>query len=146
MLIGVLRPGRTTADCDVMVYAPAEAMGAVELAAERVATELGFSENWLNSEAQLRRDTLPDGWKGRRHHLGDHGRLRAYAISRVDLIAMKVIAGRPQDLDDIEAMKVREEEVLFVRDHLTRLESRGTDPEQIADARALLDDLEVHDS
>ena len=125
VLIGVLRPGRTTADCDVMVYAPAKAMGAVELAAERVAMELGFSGNWLNSDAQLRRDTLPDGWEGRRHHLGDHGNLRVYALSRLDLFAMKVVAGRPQDLDDLEAMKVRQEELRFVRDHLTRLEAPG---------------------
>lgn len=49
MLTGLLPPSRVTTDCDVMIYMPEDALTHVELAAEKVAGELGLVPNWLNS-------------------------------------------------------------------------------------------------
>jgi hypothetical protein len=145
MLSGLLPSARTTTDCDVMACVPEDAMGAVERAAEQVAEELGLPSTWLNSNVQLRRDVLADDWRSRRVWIGAWGRLRAYAVSRVDLIAMKVLAGRAQDLEDIRAMKPRTDDVEFVRRYLDGLPAKGTTREQIADAREVLESLEVND-
>lgn len=145
MLTGLLPPARTTTDCDVMAYVPEDAMGAVENAAEQVARELGLAATWLNSNVQLRRDALPDDWQTRRVWIGTWGQLRVFAVSRVDLIAMKVLAGRAQDLEDIRSMKLRPDDVEFVRRYLDGLPAKGTTPEQIAEAREVLQSLEVDD-
>lgn len=145
MVTGVLSPLRTTADCDVMVYTPEEAMVAVELAAAKVAEEMDLPANWLNSDVQLRLDTLPDGWEARRVWVDTFGKLRVFAASRLDLIAMKVVAGRAQDLDDLRDMKVRRDEVGFVRQYLDALSEKGTKQQQIDDAVDVLETLELHD-
>lgn len=146
MLTGLLPRARTTTDCDVMAYVPEEAMGAVENAAEEVASELGLAATWLNSNVQIRRDALPDEWQSRRVWIGTWGQLRVFAVSRVDLIAMKVLAGRVQDLEDIRSMRPRPDDVEFVRRYLDGLRAKGTTPGQIAEAREVLESLEVHDS
>jgi len=94
---------------------------------------------------QLRADTLPKGWKQRRIHIGDFGTLRVFAVSRVDLIAMKVIAGRAQDLEDLRALRIRPDDVSFVRAYLTDLRAQGTAADRIEDATAVLDSLRVHE-
>lgn len=144
MVTGVLPASRTTIDCDVMVYAPPDAMADVELAAAEVARELLLPPKWLNSDVQLRLDALPVGWMSRRIAVGVFGRLRVWAASRPDLIAMKVLAGRPQDLEDLKAMKVRADDVEFVRVFLDGLAKKGTTAGEIASARELLDALEIH--
>jgi hypothetical protein len=145
MVTGVLPPSRTTTDCDVMVCAPARAMEAVERAAEVVAAEMGLSERWLNSDVQIRLDALPDGWESRRVLAGSWGRLRVWAASRVDLIAMKVLAGRAQDLEDLRVLRVRQDDVVFVRRYLDAVGLKGAAAEQIADAVELLTSLKIHD-
>ncbi|MCP3981603.1 MAG: hypothetical protein GY716_20070 [bacterium] len=145
MVTGVLASGRVTTDCDVMVYIPPDAMSAVELAAGTVASEMSLSPTWLNSDVQLRLDALPDGWKQRQIHVGTYGRLRVYAASRLDLIAMKVLAGRDQDIEDLQAMRIRQDDAEFVADYLDSLDSKGTKPEQIEEAKVLLDSLDVHE-
>jgi hypothetical protein len=143
MLTGLLPPARTTTDCDVIASVPEDAMGAVELAAAQVAGELGLSETWLNSEVQLRRDALPDGWQTRRIVIGAWGQLRVFAVSRIDLIAMKVLAGRAQDIEDLRSMKPRADDVEFVRRYLDSLPAKGTRLHEIAEARELLASLEI---
>ena len=125
MLTGLLPAARITTDCDVMDYSPADSMVRVELAAERVADELGLPKRWLNSDAQIRIDTLPSGWKKRRVLVGTFGPLRVFAASRPDLIAMKILAGRAQDLEDLQALKVRSDDAEFVRGHLATLATRA---------------------
>lgn len=144
MVTGVLPASRTTTDCDVMVYIPPSAMAAVELAADLVASELQLAPRWLNSDVQIRLDALPDGWERRRILVGVYGRLRVSAVSRRDLIAMKVLAGRAQDLEDIISLRVRFDEAEFVRSYLDRLADKGTTQEQINDARLLLASLKLH--
>ena len=145
MLTNQLGQNRVTTDCDVMVYLPEHAMAVVELAAEQVAERLELSPTWLNSNVQLRADSLPDGWESRRIWIGDYGLLRVYAASRLDLIAMKVLAGRDQDLEDLDAMRVRQDEVPFVREFLDTLPEKGTHQYEIDAAYELLDSLDLHD-
>lgn len=144
MVTGVLPAGRTTTDCDVMVYLPKEALAAVETAASQVADEMELAAHWLNSDVQLRRDALPDDWQSRRVLVGVYGQLGIYAVSRPDLIAMKVLAGRPQDLEDLATMKPRQDELDFVDAYLTGLVAKGTRREQIEDARLVLSTLDAH--
>lgn len=143
MLTGLLPSARTTADCVVMAYLPEDAMAAVEMAAEQVSKELGLAPTWLNSNVQIRRDALPHGWLTRRLWIGTWGQLRVFAVSRIDLIAMKVLAGRAQDLEDIRSMKPRSDDIAFVRHYLDGLPVKGTTPAQIAEAREVLESLEI---
>ena len=128
-----------------MVHIPPEAMTRVELAAREVATELELAPGWLNSKVQMRLDALPDGWEQRKISVDTYGRLRVWAASRPDLIAMKVLAGRDQDIEDLQAMRVRTDDVQFVHEYLDALADKGTKQEQIDDAQELLASLEVHD-
>ncbi|MCA9290385.1 MAG: hypothetical protein KDA25_04605 [Phycisphaerales bacterium] len=145
MVTGVLARGRATTDCDVMICIPPDAMSTVERAAGTVAEEMNLSPTWLNSDVQLRLDALPDGWAQRRIHVGTFGRLRVSAASRPDLIAMKVLAGRDQDIEDPHALRIRPDDVDFVDDYLDSLGDKGTSPEQVDEARVLLQSLETHE-
>jgi hypothetical protein len=73
--------------------------------------------------------------------VGQYGRLKVWAASRPDLIAMKVLAGRPQDVEDLQQMSVEAHEVALVRQHLAGLEAKGTDPQQVQEAHELLGSL-----
>jgi len=141
ILTGALPVDRYTIDCDVMDYAPPEALGAVELAAGKVAAEMSLRHDWLNSDVQIRRDTLPDGWRERRVLVGKFGRLHVYAAGRFDLIAMKIVAGRPQDLDDLGKLAPTNEELDRIAGHLALLSKRGTRQDQIDEAMTLLESL-----
>lgn len=141
MLTGVLAASRTTFDCDVMAYVPKSACIEVETAAEHVAKDLGLAEHWFNSDVRMRADALPRGWEKRRLPVGEYGRLRVMAVSRLDLIAMKALAGRAQDLEDLRSMRVREDELEFVRQHLGNLAERGTTADEIEDARVLVEQM-----
>ncbi|MBL0870482.1 MAG: hypothetical protein IBJ18_07905 [Phycisphaerales bacterium] len=58
---------------------------------------------------------------------------------------MKVLAGRAQDLEDIRSMKPRRDDVEFVRRYLDGLARKGTAGDQIAEAREVLDLMEIDD-
>lgn len=146
VLTGVLRADRTTTDCDIMVYEPTAAMAAVELAAQQVAQELDLNPDWLNSNVQIRVDSLPTGWRQRRILIHEQGSLRLFAASKSDLIAMKVLAGRDQDLEDIHDMQMNADDKRFVQAYLSELAAKGTSQEQIENAKALLMILPVHES
>jgi len=139
MLTGLLGPGRTTSDCDVIDYNPAASWTDVEMLAERLGKELGLPDRWFNSNVQMRMDCLPDGWKSRRQHVFRGNRLSVYAISRPDLIAMKFMAHRQNDMEDLDELDVRRDDIEFVRKYLQELPGKGTPQDQILEARAILD-------
>jgi hypothetical protein len=141
MLTNLLAPNRTTVECDVMVYQPESAMAA----AERVAAEQGLVANWLNSDVQMLVGRLPEGWRARRVFVGEFGKLRVWAANRLDLLAMKVIAGRAQDVEDIRAMRMRADEAPFVRGYVESLRGKEMEGSSIEDALELLDALELHE-
>jgi hypothetical protein len=149
LLIRALPAAWTTADVDLLHVSAAEDRDAVLEAAADVARQLSLPNDWLNDWSSLFSWTLPDQWQKRRLHVGTFGRLIFYAASRLDLIAMKFMAHRPQDLEHLEQMKVRSDDLDFVRiylDALARLYREGRDSEkarQIEMARQYVDGWEV---
>lgn len=124
MITGELPPDRTTEDCDVIDYTPAEAKLAVEHAARVVAGEIGLPDGWLSSQVRQLK-VLPDGWRNRRQQVGLFGKLHVYAIGRLDLLATKCYANRPEDREDIFTMQPTAEELDFVHTYLTMLRVPG---------------------
>jgi len=139
MMTGQLARERTTGDCDVIKYHPAEAWHWVELEAEKVGNELGLPQGWFNSQVQIRADSLPSGWEGRRVLVHQGHRLSVYAAGRADLIAMKFFAHRPQDLLDLVELKVTAADVAFVRSFLLSARESGSHAGEIAEALEVLD-------
>ena len=139
MLGDLLPPSRVTQDCDVMNYAPLEAQNAVLNAARQVAHGRGLPENWLNFQA-MSLNVLPDGWKSRRVYIGTFGRVSIYAAGRIDLLCMKFYANRPQDREDIVAIKPTMDELEYIRKYLDmlKLPSRLADLDQVESAVTLL--------
>lgn len=133
MLTGDFGPGRSTVDCDVIRYDPAEVRELVETTAGQVAARERWNTDWFNSRV-MELDVLPAGWRSRRRLIGRFGVLTVYALGRLDLLATKFFASRPQDRDDIRDLNPTAEELYSVGRYLEqmRLPSRG----------AHLDDLE----
>jgi hypothetical protein len=143
MLSGMLNPSRTTIDCDVIAYAPAGAAAEVERIARELAAERQLPKQWLNSAAQAWADALPDDWVSRRVFIIQHGCLRIYSIGRFDLLAMKLIAGRPQDVEDLQALRMTIEEAAALRHHLDHWRHDHWPAGAIREARELLLALEA---
>ena len=143
LLTGLLPPSRTTLDCDVMVYAPPNAWHAVEQAALAVGRELGLPTSWLNSVVQMRIDSLPHGWRDRRIIIGKFGLLHVWAVSRIDLIAMKFIAHRAQDLEDLASLNVTADDIKFVERFVQSLRAGRTPSQEVDEAIEILRDWQV---
>jgi hypothetical protein len=143
MLTGQLPPQRVTLDCDVMHYDPVQAQKPVLEAANRVADEQGLPKNWLNSKA-MQLNILPDGWQSRKVLIAEYGMLTIYAVGRLDLLAMKFYANRPQDRQDIIHMKPTPDEIGYVRKYLNMLKvpSRQADLDQVVSAMQLVNAME----
>jgi hypothetical protein len=124
VLINALPADWTTADVDTIHFRAAEDRDAVLDAAEAAGHELSLPADWLNDWGGLFAWTLPDDWESRRVFIGTFGRLRVYAVSRQDLIAMKFIAHRPGDLEHLERMDVTHDDLEFVRRYLNSLADR----------------------
>ena len=139
MLTGQLPPQQVTLDCDVMDYNPKLVEKTVLEAAVRITDKLGLPENWFNSKA-MQLNVLPDGWQSRKVLIAEYGTLTVYAIRRLDLLAMKFCANRPQDRLDILHMKPTPDEVDYVRKYLDMLQlpSRQADLDQVVSAIQLV--------
>lgn len=140
-LTGLL-PRRVTVDCDVALHTPRAAWSALARAAAQVAVSLGLPADWLNPETETLAHRMPDGWRDRATEIGRYGSIRVVALGRRDLIAMKFIAGRAADLEDLGALGVTATEGEFVRAYLRDLERKhpGREREQVRDALSLLED------
>lgn len=67
-------------------------------AAAVVAHEMGLPRGWLNEQAAMFAPRTAD-W--RRSDVFDHPNLRLFVIEASQLLAMKALAGRPTDLEDL---------------------------------------------
>ncbi len=146
MLTGVLSASRTTIDCDVMISAPPGAVARLEEVARTVADDMGLSKTWLNDDATLVRWKLPEGWMTRRVLVLEEGKLRVFAASRTDLIALKALAGRDQDLEDLRTLGVTKDDAAFVRAHLDGYAGTPAGNKYrrtIDDARVIIDAMEA---
>jgi len=100
---------------------------AVLVAAEEVSRELSLPPSWLSEDVGLYVWTLPQGWENRRRKVGVYGRLKVYAASRFDLIAMKFIAHRERDREHLMQMNVTSHELNSVRKYLDELSKQHPD-------------------
>jgi len=144
VLAGYLAPHRTTVDCDVMVWAPREAWSHLVRAARNVADAFDLPDGWLENASRVFVHTLLPGWESRRVRVLESGRLTLRAPSRVDFIAMKLIAGRDVDLDDVLHMRMTKQEHEFIRSRFLEWPEEhfasGTIPGAIDRLDAILDD------
>ncbi|MCA9284851.1 MAG: hypothetical protein KDA22_06545 [Phycisphaerales bacterium] len=118
LLSGSLSPDRTTTDCDVLSVDPSDAKPVVLAAAQAVAEQIGLGETWLNDGGAPWADGLPRGWRDRCREVLRSGPLIVHAIGRVDLMALKLLAGRAQDIEDLVALQLSPAEVTFLGEHL----------------------------
>ena len=88
-------------------------------------------------------DVLPSGWRSRRVDIGSSNRLHVWCVGRLDLLAMKVYAGRMQDRDDVLSMHPTPEELAFIRRYLDQLKvpSRRANLDQVQSALRFVDAL-----
>lgn len=94
---------RATRDIDVVVLRgdSAELRNAVK----SVARECNLPEDWLSDAAKGFADILPPDFYHRLTPLEyQFQRLRLYALGRPEQVAMKVVALREQDLEDLELL------------------------------------------
>ncbi len=94
MLSGLLPTDRSTVDLDVMDVTPPEVFDLCCHFAPRVAEECGISPSWFDSTAHTIRHTMLDGARDRTVFIGEFGPLGVRAITRIDLISLKLIAGK----------------------------------------------------
>jgi hypothetical protein len=88
---------RSTRDVDALI----QPHGAVLAEAEAVALELGLPRWWLNEQAS---SYVAPGADMQAPLVFDHPGLRVHAASAPHLLAMKVLAGRRRDADDIRSL------------------------------------------
>ncbi len=86
---------------------------------------------------------LPVGWQGRCEEVDQFGPLEVLRVSRIDLIAAKVIGSptRPQDLEDLRDLRPAREELEFAGQNLDRLEAEHLDGRKFDQERAILNVL-----
>ncbi len=120
LLSGLLPANRITIDCDVVCYTPCESRPSLEAIAAELAKARGWAPDWLNSRV-MELDVLPAGWQSRRRLIGEFGHLTVYALGRLDLVATKFFASRPQDRADIRLMGPTADELYFVRRYLEQM-------------------------
>jgi hypothetical protein len=88
---------RSTRDVDALF----QPHGAVLAEAKAVATELGLPQWWLNEQASA---YVAPGGDPAAPLVFDHPGLRVHAASPQHLLAMKVLAGRRRDAEDIRML------------------------------------------
>jgi len=129
LLGGLLRATRATADCDVLWFGDEQDWSHLAGAAAAAASRLGLPPTWLNRDATIYAWCLPIGWQSRCIEAGIFGLLDVRCLSRLDLIASKVVSApaRPHDLEDLQDLRPSADEIAFVSQHIDRLESEDLD-------------------
>lgn len=95
MLLAYDEERAATSDVDVALADP---HGPVDDAVAEVADALGLPRSWLNDQATMYAPPEPT-WSSLRSF--DHPHLRIMVLAADQMLAMKVLSGRPRDVDDI---------------------------------------------
>ena len=119
VLLGIV--DRSTADADAVASRPKLSTFAQDIAG--VADDLDLAPTWVNDGVTAYRDLLPSDFASRTVLLGTFGQLTIRVLGRVDLIIMKIAAGRPRDLDDLRVLAPTADELAFVAQQLARINS-----------------------
>ncbi|MCF8244084.1 MAG: hypothetical protein K9J37_02815 [Saprospiraceae bacterium] len=94
---------RATMDVDVIIDPESSAM--VKTAAKKVAAKLNLDEDWLNDGVKGFSHILPPDFQNYLSLLDiELDNLKIYALGLAEQLAMKIIALREQDLEDIEVL------------------------------------------
>lgn len=150
MFLGIWAADRVTEDCDIVnISPPTQPRRALLQAGREAAEELGLDPEWLNDDFMTfgTLDTIPDGWQGRCVDVGTFGKLTVTSLGRQDLLAMKLHAGREQDIVDIRAQikSLTKEDIAFMRAYLDSLKGpwrKHIKPAQLARAFAMLAEID----
>ena len=150
MLLGIWSSDRVTEDCDIVeISPPTQPRRAVMQAAREAAVEIGLSPDWLNDDFMTfgTLDTLPDGWRQRCVKIGTFGKLEVTSVGRQDLLAMKLYAGRSQDIQDVHAQieLLTTEDIAFMRAYLHSLKQpwrKHIKPDQLHRAFLVLAEIQ----
>lgn len=137
MLSGLLPEGRHTVDVDVMEVTPPEIFDLCCYHAPSIAEECAISPQWFDATPHTIRHTMLDGWRERTVPVGQFGPLAVRAVARIDLISLKLIAGRERDLTDLASLCVTAQEARFVAESLPQILARGVNPDSVEAAIAL---------
>lgn len=113
----VLRSREATLDVDA--YFEPRTSGAIRAAALKVARQHGLPDDWLNDAVKgfFATPPLTTRW-------AEYPGLRVDALTPAYMFAMKAVAGRPQDLSDIESLATHlgvtssEEALAIVTEHV----------------------------
>ncbi|MBL4701441.1 MAG: hypothetical protein JKX85_09305 [Phycisphaeraceae bacterium] len=145
MAVADMPVSRVTHDCDVLASERDDQWEAVYQAAQRVAEQQGLPKEWLNRDSRMYAHFLPVGWRSRCQLVGTFGPMQVLAISRLDLLAMKLMGAivRPQDLEDMLALKPTKKDFVFLHKHLDRLDAESLTRETHDTERAILRELEA---
>ena len=113
------------------------------------AEKLGINPHWLNDDYMQfgTLDTLPDAWRKRVVKIGTFGDLSVTSLGREDLLATKLYAGRPQDIEDIYSQldSLTAKDIAFLHQYIESLDKpwrKHINKEQLAAAMIVLEQLE----
>ncbi|MFM1889499.1 MAG: hypothetical protein RLZZ565_256 [Planctomycetota bacterium] len=131
MMSNLFPESRSTVDLDVLDCEPPEILDLCCYHAPAVAEALGISPGWFDATPLTMRHMMLPGWRNRCVDVGAFGPLRVKSIGRIDLIALKVMAGRSRDLEDLGLLKVAPGELDQVIEVLPSLITQGANPDDI---------------
>jgi hypothetical protein len=138
VLAGLLPAQRHTVDIDVIDVDPPEVFDLCCHHAPRVADACGLSPGWLDATAHTMRHMMLAEWRERTIPVGEFGPLKVQAIGRIDLISLKLIAGRQRDLEDLAALRMTTDEARRLTRELPTLLRQGANPDVVEGAIRLL--------
>lgn len=143
LLGGLFRSSRSTGDCDVLWMGDDDTWANISQAAAEVGRRLDLPPTWLNRDCSMYAWMLPLGWRQRCEPVGVFGPLEVVRLGRQDLIASKIMSSprRPQDIADLRDIGPTPGELVFVEEHLDRLEAEHPDRETFEPQRDVLQAL-----
>lgn len=110
---------RATSDGDVILSHPP--LARIQTQIEQVAQEMELNTHWLNDGVKGYLEEVPSDFESRVHTEPVAGNLVIQRLGRLDLMTMKLCAGREQDMADLETMSPSAEEIAFLRKQSSRI-------------------------
>lgn len=114
---------RATRDIDAILIKGKSTV--LEDAVKKISESYNLPKNWLNIAAKGFIDVLPQDFMNRLKPLKFNlKKVNLFVLGRVDQIAMKIVALREQDLEDLEILikNITEREKEILRQNMLRLE------------------------